>query len=432
MKKVGFLLIILSFSIIFGACPPLEEDDPDSIYFGNVISFDEPFELDVYKWFEILDKVAKEKRYVSLDLSKGTYKKGNTNGGLIKKDPEDTNEPVKFDPFPAAASGKNYILSIILPNEAQMINQAINDSEIKDDFNAKEKDIENAKKHSAFRAFTNLRSVKADNVTLIGNFAFADCTELTEVNFPRVGHTVTENELTQTPPGYNIDIGKYAFTGCTRLKDVKFNSAAVIGEYAFKGCTSLSKTDFPEVWMIERNAFEGCESLVNIFFEKASKIGNEAFKGCTSLKKAEFNVASKKVPSISIGFPTTLPDNPIEPSDYFPIYDSVIFYPSVFNGCKALEVLNVRRAWNVYFSKDVLANTGSAIDIYLFDEPSSATTSYGHPQKTPFLGSVATATTLKTVSIFIPMDGEKTTENIAKYLIGKYPKVDVNINRRAL
>jgi hypothetical protein len=426
MKKLGFLLIILSLTIIFGACPPLEEDDPDSIYSGTVISFDKPFVLDVYKWFEILDNIARDRKYVSLDLSKGTYVDTNIAGGLIKVTVDDgtlAEDYIAFDPFPAASSGKNYILSIILPAEAQMINQAIEDDRIAD--NADEGFLEDTKKSSAFRSFTKLRSVKADNVTHIGNFAFADCTSLTEVIFPRAGHTVSDTELQDDTKvmfnGYRKDIGKYAFVGCTGLKDVKFNSAAVIGEYAFKGCTSLSKIDFPEVWIIERNAFEGCESLANIFFEKASKISDEAFKNCTGLTKAEFNA---KPDRFTLGAPLV---------GVNPVYDSVIFYPSVFTGCKALEVLNVRRAWNVYFSKDVLAYTGASIDIYLFDVP-SGTACYGHTQNAKFLGESALAATLKTVTILVPTGGDKVREssaddNIANYIQTNYNNVKVTVNR---
>jgi len=442
MKRLSFLLIILSLSIIFGACPPLEEDDADSILSGTVVSFDEQFELDVYKWFEILDSIAKDRKYVSLDLSKGTYKEGNTTGGLIKVIVNDGTlitdaEYIAFDPFPAASSGKNYILSIILPTEAQMIRQAIEDDDINDDFNNDAKKVEDAKKYSAFKSFSGLRSVQADNVTLIGNFAFADCTSLKEVNFPRVGHAVLSTELQDEAntmdSGYFRDIGKYAFSGCTSLKEVKFNSAAVIGGYAFKGCTSLSKIDFPEAWTIENNAFEGCKNLVNVFFEKASKIGKEAFKDCTGLKKAEFNVKPNRFTS---GAPIPLPV--IDNLDELPVYDSVIFYPSVFYGCKAFETLNVRRAWNVYFSKDVFAYTGSAVDIYLFDEPIGGGGSFGHPQNAMFLGEGALAVTVKKVTFCVPADGAKiigelsASDNIAQYVLANYPKVGISFDRKTM
>ncbi|MDR2943275.1 MAG: leucine-rich repeat domain-containing protein [Treponema sp.] len=419
MKKLGFLFIVLSFSIIFSACPPLEEDDLDGLYSGTIITFDEPFELDVYKWFEILDNIAKERKYVSLDLSKGTFKVGNTAGGLI----EDTAGKIAFDPFPAASSGKNFIIKITLPVSTQVINQAVDDSDISAVPN--EEFIEDTKKLSAFRSFTKLRSVKADNVTLIGNFAFAGCTELREVIFPRVGHNVSDTETIDDSKSstYCRDIGKYAFLGCTELKEVKFNSAAVIAEYAFKDCTNLSKIDFPEVWIIERNAFESCESLVNVFFEKTSKIGEEAFKNCTGLKKAEFNVAPED--RAPVGSPLTG-----TPCDY----DSVIFYTSAFNGCKAFEVLNVRRAWNVYFLDNVLANTGTSVKINLFDEPSGSGLSHGHPQNKKFLGDGITLS-LKEVNILVPGDGykirESSPDNIANYIWINYtnPIVKINVNR---
>jgi hypothetical protein len=438
MKKLSFFLIILSLTIIFGACPSLEEDnekepdkDEEKI---KAITFDKPFELDVYKWFEILDGIAKDGKYVSLDLSKGTYVEGNekNGGGGLSKVEIDGIEYIAFDPFPASSSGKNYIYSITLPLQAQIIKYAEPDSAKLVSIN--DKGIEDTKKLSAFRSFTTLLSVKAENVTLIGNFAFADCKLLKEVVFPKVGHTVLEKELKDDENlpenGYCRDIGEYAFLGCAGLKEISFNSAAVIGEYAFKDCTSLSSVKFPEVWMIENNAFEGCNSLENIFFEKASKIGKEAFKNCTGLKKAEFNVQPNRL------------FDPIESGDFFPVapvdkivYDSVIFYPSVFTGCKALEVLNVRRAWNVYFSKDVFAYTGAAIEIYMFDEKAGDGDCVGHPQKESLLGEDA-AITLKEVNIYIPLSVSvgQVKNTMADSIISmdayKNKHIDVNVNQR--
>ena len=435
MKKLGFILIILTLTIIFSACPPLLEDYEGGAS-GDVISFEKPFDLDVYKWFEILDSIAKEGKFVTLDLSNATVKEDNTGGGLVRLKDDDPFNPfssypfpdplppgypiiplpaVAFDPFPASSSGKDYIVSIILPDSAQIIKGAKLDEKIKGIGNNKE-DIEDAKKYSAFRSFSNLRSVKANNVTYIGNFAFADCKALTEVNFPRVSKTE-----------FYADIDRFAFLGCAGLKEIKFNTAAVIGECAFKGCTSLLKIDFPEVITIENNAFEECASLVNVFFEKTTKIYNETFKGCTSLKKAEFNAAppSGSDPSAHFADPAFDYSTDIDPC--------VIFYPSAFNGCKALEVLNIRNAWNVYFAKDVLANTGSVIEIYLFDELTTATpqTSYGHPQNAKLLGDGATVT-LKEIKIRAPVNKGRISDNLEKNLDDIYSNItlDVHVDKR--
>jgi hypothetical protein len=437
MKKLGLLLIVLSLAFIFSACPPLLEDYVGGSSSGDIVTYDD--KLDCYKWFEILDKIAKEGKFVSLDLSKCTFLDGNLSGGLIKEkdqsDPLYPTLPVIFDPFSASASGKDFIISIILPEAAQIIKDAIT---VNTDDKLDEKTfIEKGKKYSAFRSFKNLRSVKADNVTYIGNFAFADCKALTEVNFPRVSHTVDKpDEYKKEDIDIQSDISIYAFLGCEGLKEIKFNTVAVIGEYAFKDCTNLSKMDFPEAWKIKMNAFDGCKSLVNVFFEKATKIGENAFINCTGLKKAEFNVIPERDTAV-VNDPPNLVSDPAN-TDFD--FDSVIFYPSAFNGCKALEVLNIRNAWNVYFCDSVLANTGSSIDIYLFDEPDLIlplkNTSFGHPQDAEFLGKDVNIS-LKKVYIFAPVNNGRIQESftiggnssIAKFIRATYA-IDVNINKR--
>ena len=437
MKKLGFLLIILSLTVFFSACPPLLEDDEKDDPSGDVIVSDDT--LDRYKWFDILDKIAKEGKFVSLDLSKCSYDEKNELGGLIKI-PINGEDFIVFDPFPASSSGKNFIVSIILPVITQAIINAEDDLIIDDEFNSSEKNIENAKRRSAFNSFKNLRKINGDNITFIGNFAFADCTALTEVVFPRVGHTLTSKEF-QGIDSPIEDIGKYAFLGCTGLKKIKFNSAAVIGGYAFKDCTSLSEIDFPEVWMIEKNVFEGCKSLVNVFFEEVTEIRDEAFKNCIKLEKAEFNVTpvppgadpNSGLPGTGTGI------SYIDPEDYSHLGSSVIFHPSAFTGCKALEVLNVRNAWNVYFAKDVFANTSAALEIYLLDVPNDDNTSFGHPQSALFLGKDVTIS-VKKVNIIVPtlklpentkIYGNQEPRNIVGFIKQNYSNLtEINVIKR--
>ena len=79
----------------------------------------------------------------------------------------------------------------------------------------------------AFRNCTSLKSVTIGNsVTSIGNEAFYDCTSLTSVTIP---NSVTE-------------IRRYAFYGCTSLTSVTIgNSVTSIGYYAFYNCSSLKE-----------------------------------------------------------------------------------------------------------------------------------------------------------------------------------------------
>jgi len=65
-------------------------------------------------------------------------------------------------------------------------------------------------------------------------------------------------------------IGNYAFANCSNIKSVTFgNSLTIIGEKAFSGCTRMHKIDIPEpVTMIEKQAFWGCSSLRSLSIPK--------------------------------------------------------------------------------------------------------------------------------------------------------------------
>lgn len=94
---------------------------------------------------------------------------------------------------------------------------------------------------------TVLTSVTMNSVTSIGNYAFVECTSLTEVNM--------SSSLTE--------IGTSAFYGCTALKSIDIPSTVTkIGDTAFEKCTSLKSVDIPSgVTEIGGTAFYGCSNL---------------------------------------------------------------------------------------------------------------------------------------------------------------------------
>jgi hypothetical protein len=89
-----------------------------------------------------------------------------------------------------------------------------------------------------------------DNITIIGAFAFADCTDLTSITLPE---SVTE-------------IGDRAFRGCTSLTAITLpESVMSIGASAFNSCTSLTGITIPAgVTSIGDRAFVYCISLTSI------------------------------------------------------------------------------------------------------------------------------------------------------------------------
>ena len=82
-------------------------------------------------------------------------------------------------------------------------------------------------------------------------------------------------------------IGEYAFFDCTMLKSIDIpDSVLKIEDGAFCGCDSLFNIKLPNSLMsIGEHAFSGCESIKAISIpESVVKIGNTAFEDCNSLK----------------------------------------------------------------------------------------------------------------------------------------------------
>ena len=139
-----------------------------------------------------------------------------------------------------------------------------------------------------------------NDITVIGDSAFAGAAEVTSITFPR---SVTKVEayafegctgLTGkfTPPNNLNYIEDYAFKDCTGITEIAFeNKLYSFGEHVFEGCTGLQKVELPEKF-IENNAvtilppytFSGCTSLTDVtIFKEAQIIGDRAFENCSAL-----------------------------------------------------------------------------------------------------------------------------------------------------
>ena len=113
-------------------------------------------------------------------------------------------------------------------------------------------------------------------VSMIDQYAFADCENLRSVSLP---NTITE-------------IRDGAFEGCTSLTKIVIpNSVLRLWSRAFKDASSLSSVTIGNsVEEIPDEAFAGCTSLKSITFPKnIKKIYRDALEGCTGLEKVSFD-----------------------------------------------------------------------------------------------------------------------------------------------
>lgn len=117
-------------------------------------------------------------------------------------------------------------------------------------------------------------------LTSIGKSAFADCKDLQQVNLFRC------SALTS--------IGEYAFNGCTALQEVDLSLCThltKISEGTFFSCNKLKKVKFPyDLTAIEKKAFSNCTDLTEVDFPVGaalSEIGVYAFGGCKKLRRVD-------------------------------------------------------------------------------------------------------------------------------------------------
>ncbi|MBR2651114.1 MAG: leucine-rich repeat protein [Clostridia bacterium] len=125
----------------------------------------------------------------------------------------------------------------------------------------------------AFYRCSALSGISLQNgITLIMEFAF-EGSGLTSLTLP---DTLTEIE-------------SYAFRAATRLKDVSWGKVRKIGNYAFADCTELNSAALPEeLTTLGSDVFSGCSSLASALIPKnVREIGTWIFDGCSSLVRLD-------------------------------------------------------------------------------------------------------------------------------------------------
>ena len=136
-------------------------------------------------------------------------------------------------------------------------------------------------KDNAFRGNEEIvKVVINEGCTEIGEYAFANCTNLKEVIFP----------------ANRVILRRGCFKGCSAIEKIFISDVANIGPGAFEKCISLESVFLPyNISNIYSKAFKDCHSLRTITFEDKSwyksgctYIFAKAFENCVSLESIEF------------------------------------------------------------------------------------------------------------------------------------------------
>lgn len=161
--------------------------------------------------------------------------------------------------------------------------------------------------------FENLsgKLIIGEDISIIGNSAFAKCYNLTSViipdgvtNLDTCAFSQCRSLTSVTIPDSVTTIGISAFSDCKSLKSITIpDSVTNINEYTFSSCKSLTSVTIPDnVISIESNAFYYCKSLTSITIpDSVTSIGYRAFSDCTSLTDVYYEGSEEGWNAIDIG-----------------------------------------------------------------------------------------------------------------------------------
>ncbi len=131
------------------------------------------------------------------------------------------------------------------------------------------------------------------NVNSIGQYAFNNCSGLTNVIIPNsvtsIGYSAfygCSGLIDITIPNTITSFRDYCFYGCIGLTSITIpNSVSFIGDYCFYGCSGLTNIVIPDVvTSLGVSAFADCSSMKSIAISNSvTSIGDYCFMGCSSL-----------------------------------------------------------------------------------------------------------------------------------------------------
>lgn len=152
----------------------------------------------------------------------------------------------------------------------------------------------------AFRGQSTIVSAFfSSNCSFVGENAFKDCINLTQINNNNVIEEIGSSAFMSTGLqsatfSYLTSMGVDAFKECHNLSYINIPNCDYIASGTFENCTSLSSIRIPafDMFTIHKNAFRSCTNLKSVIFsgDKTSiKINNNAFENCVKLSDIDLN-----------------------------------------------------------------------------------------------------------------------------------------------
>ncbi len=226
--------------------------------------------------------------------------------------------------------------------------------------------------------FDKIKKVVIDEgVTSIGDYTFANCTQITDVEMPasitNIGYRAFINcsGLKEIEIPENVrTVENYAFQNCSILETLNFNAKNYKNSYyeAFYNCNiktlnvganvnylpdlkTVETVTFTEgTTIVPDGAFSGCEYLISVTLpDTIETIGENAFYNCTSLESINIPDSVTEIKRYAFYNCSSLTSITIPQNVASLGYSKYYGYDCAFYNCTKLETVNFR-AYNCKFS----------------------------------------------------------------------------------
>lgn len=217
-----------------------------------------------------------------------------------------------------------------------------------------------------------------NNITVIGNGAFVNCSFITSVKIPK---------------GV-IEIGDSAFYGCSGIKEIVLPDSVIsVGYYAFVGCSSLVNITIPEDVVIRRNSLEETKWMTDYQGDFIILNGNLlGYKGTASNVIIPDNVTAICTGAFSnndIIIEVTVPTSVIK-----------MYYAGFYN-CNNLQKVFITGK-NIYLENETILNCKK--DLMLYGLAGGSVEEYAKSFNTQFIQHK-----LNKAKVTLYLDGNNTT-----------------------
>lgn len=124
-------------------------------------------------------------------------------------------------------------------------------------------------------ANSNIEYINATDLFYIGDGAFTNCVNLSEVILKDCQY-----------------VGSEAYSGCIALTSADFRSAYSIGASCFKDCSALTNVNVENAIIVESNAFANCDALTSLNLTNVVWL-HDGIRDCVNLKDVYLNSSVK-------------------------------------------------------------------------------------------------------------------------------------------